>query len=577
MNRTLLWRDMRALSKELCETLSTDHGKQTASLSYCMGVVGTLNKKFDQPVAPISVHQGSTYPLTAFVLGGANAPEGALLLGTTKAKGFFKKKQSVYLTAKGALDQLMVVGCTGAGKTETLASLAANAASAKKGVFYMDGKGDNSLYAKTMAHLSQMGRVGDLRVINLMTGGREITDDKKISHTLDLFHGMDWQALSEWMQRVAPIARTPDDQKLAVQLFSELCPFVSRLLFQWSIHTGKRITPGMVRMALTHQGIRELVEVLNEEDRVAHKQLLKASQDPQGFECVALERLSEHLAPLSTSWAHVFDADRPEVGLADSFNEKHFVLVLAPAMEKSSLITQMVTTVINAALYHAINNLPFSGALDHLIILDEFNYTVNDQTLYALSRLRNRGCGLVWAAQNAPTQKQRLQWENDEHGAWYPPGVHIVMKQCSGHFEPDYYQAQATQHAAMANGAATLGNTDELREGEAIVYSGGEIHEVAMDYKNAKRMEKLFIPHANPLERMTLIPPGPMARPTRITSHRDRDKQAIVLFGRLSEFEENDLGRGYPPKLSWCQETLARMMGFAHWHEAQVRCAPEKE
>jgi hypothetical protein len=150
MTRTLLWRDMRALSKDLCETLNADHGKQDISLSYCLDVVGKLNQRFETPEErPIETSTGQ--PGDAFVIGTSSVPEGSILLGHTQPRGLLRKKQPIHLTPSGALEQTMMIGCTGSGKTETLSTLAINAAQAKKGVFYMDGKGDNSLYAKTMA------------------------------------------------------------------------------------------------------------------------------------------------------------------------------------------------------------------------------------------------------------------------------------------------------------------------------------------------------------------------------------------------------------------------------------------
>lgn len=194
----------------------------------------------------------------------------------------------------------------------------------------MDGKGDNSLYAKTMARMSSIRRVADLRVINLMTGGRDIDESKKISHSLDLFQGMDWKGLSEWMQQVGYRARNEDEQMVADEMLHELCPLVSRLVFYYAIHTHKRITPGLVCTGLTHVGIREMVNALNEEDKALHQKLLKATGDNFGLECTTLSLLGVYLAPLTTTWAHVFNSSTPEVGLIDSFNEGHFVFVRPP-------------------------------------------------------------------------------------------------------------------------------------------------------------------------------------------------------------------------------------------------------
>lgn len=117
MTRTLLWRDMRALSKDLCETLSADHGKQDISLSYCLDIVGKLNQRFETPTEPLVATARTT---DAFVIGTSGVPKGSVLLGHTQPRGLLRKKQPIYLTPSGALEQTMAIGCMGSGKTETL-------------------------------------------------------------------------------------------------------------------------------------------------------------------------------------------------------------------------------------------------------------------------------------------------------------------------------------------------------------------------------------------------------------------------------------------------------------------------
>lgn len=68
----------------------------------------------------------------------------------------------------------LIFGSTGSGKTETLVSLSYNALVQGSGFIYVDGKGDNSLYAKVFSMVRSMGREDDLLLINFMTGARDI-------------------------------------------------------------------------------------------------------------------------------------------------------------------------------------------------------------------------------------------------------------------------------------------------------------------------------------------------------------------------------------------------------------------
>ena len=83
----------------------------------------------------------------------------------------------------------LIFGSTGSGKTEALVSIAYNALVQASGFIYVDGKGDNSLFAKLFSMVRSMGREDDMLLINFMTGAKDIIgpQDKKISNTLNPF------------------------------------------------------------------------------------------------------------------------------------------------------------------------------------------------------------------------------------------------------------------------------------------------------------------------------------------------------------------------------------------------------
>lgn len=83
----------------------------------------------------------------------------------------------------------LIFGSTGSGKTECLVSLAFNALVQGSGFIYVDGKGDNSLYAKVFSMVRSMGREDDLLLINFMTGARDIIgpQEKRLSNTFNPF------------------------------------------------------------------------------------------------------------------------------------------------------------------------------------------------------------------------------------------------------------------------------------------------------------------------------------------------------------------------------------------------------
>ena len=84
---------------------------------------------------------------------------------------------------------VLIFGSTGSGKTEALASLSFNALVQGSGFLYVDGKGDNSLFAKVFSMCRSMGREDDLLLINFMTGARDVigAQEKRLSNTMNPF------------------------------------------------------------------------------------------------------------------------------------------------------------------------------------------------------------------------------------------------------------------------------------------------------------------------------------------------------------------------------------------------------
>ena len=100
-----------------------------------------------------------------------------------------QSKQELWFANDDMRTHALIFGSTGAGKTEALLSIAYNALVQASGFIYVDGKGDNSLFAKVFSMMKYMGREDDLLLINFMTGARDIigAQEKKQSNTMNPF------------------------------------------------------------------------------------------------------------------------------------------------------------------------------------------------------------------------------------------------------------------------------------------------------------------------------------------------------------------------------------------------------
>src|SRR3990167_6993804 len=121
-----------------------------------------------------------------------------LIPGTSKprmARGIYffgneiKTSEELWFGNEDMRTHVLIFGSTGSGKTEALVSIAYNALLQASGFIYVDGKGDNGLYAKVFSMVRSMGREDDLLLINFMTGARDVIGPQasRLSNTLNPF------------------------------------------------------------------------------------------------------------------------------------------------------------------------------------------------------------------------------------------------------------------------------------------------------------------------------------------------------------------------------------------------------
>jgi intracellular multiplication protein IcmO len=112
-----------------------------------------------------------------------------------KARGitFFGNQRSnndeLWFNNEDMRTHVLIFGSTGSGKTVALISLAFNALIQASGFLYVDGKGDNSLFASVFSMCRTMGREDDLLLLNFMTGARDVigAQERRLSNTMNPF------------------------------------------------------------------------------------------------------------------------------------------------------------------------------------------------------------------------------------------------------------------------------------------------------------------------------------------------------------------------------------------------------
>lgn len=112
-----------------------------------------------------------------------NKAQGAYLLGNT-----WGAMREVWAAYSDLLTHCLVIGGTGAGKSEQLLSMVYNGLSLGGGSVYVDPKGGSKLYGQHWTMLRLLGRDDDMRVLNLSLGTDELGKSPLIrSNTLQPF------------------------------------------------------------------------------------------------------------------------------------------------------------------------------------------------------------------------------------------------------------------------------------------------------------------------------------------------------------------------------------------------------
>lgn len=118
---------------------------------------------------------------------GSNKPkigEGIAFFGNDRVT-----REEMWFSNDDLRTHVLIFGSTGSGKTEALVSIAFNSLVYASGFIYIDGKGDNSLFAKVFSMVRGMGREDDMLLINFMTGARDVIGPQKtrLSNTMNPF------------------------------------------------------------------------------------------------------------------------------------------------------------------------------------------------------------------------------------------------------------------------------------------------------------------------------------------------------------------------------------------------------
>ncbi|MAH61226.1 MAG: phosphoesterase [Legionellales bacterium] len=366
---------------------------------------------------------------------------------------------------------VLIFGSTGSGKTELMLGLAYNALVQSSGFIYVDGKGDNSIYAKIFSMVRYMGREDDFLVINFMTGARDIIgpQEKRMSNTLNPFATGSSSMLSNLISGLMDSSSGSSDGDMwkgrAIAFIEALMKVLVAMRDSGHILLDantirnyfalERIEAMVVDKTFIRDGqyaismdfLPELVmQPLNNYlfTLPGYNKERKGKQVSQVFEQhgYITMQLTRQFSSLADTYGHILRTKLAEVDLKDVVLNRRIMTVLLPALEKSPdelanlgrIIISSLRVVMSSGLGDAvegtfdklITSKPTNSPSPYLCILDEYGYYAVKGFAVVPAQARSLGFSIVFGGQDLPAFQKASKEEAASIGA--NTNIKICMK-----------------------------------------------------------------------------------------------------------------------------------------------------
>ena len=366
---------------------------------------------------------------------------------------------------------VLIFGSTGSGKTEALVSLSFNALVQGSGFLYVDGKGDNSLFAKVFSMCRFMGREDDLLLINFMTGARDVVgaQERRLSNTMNPFCNGSSSMLSQLVVSLMDSGSQSSDGDMwkgraivFVEALMKVLVYMrdqGKLLLDANTIRNYFELPRLEAIAMDKMFIRdnqEPVSLADTPDLILEpitnyiinlpgydrgKKGKQGSQvlEQHGFITMQLTRV---FGSLADTYGHIIRTNLAEVDLKDVVLNRRVLVVLLPALEKSPDELSNLGKVIIASLKammaaglgesvegtykEVVSRKPTNAATPYMCILDEYGYYAVKGFAVVPAQARSLGFSVIFAGQDLPAFQKASKEEAASIGA--NTNIKICMK-----------------------------------------------------------------------------------------------------------------------------------------------------
>ena len=384
---------------------------------------------------------------------------GSTYLGIEYPEDKSQKPREVWNGSDVETQHYLVLGTTGAGKTEFLLGQVFNSLVQGSGCVYVDGKAETKLVGRIYALARRFGREDDVLVISYLTGNQDLRlrSTQQLTNTFNpLVYGSSsviaemlksmlastggsggdsWRNLAEQfldaLVRPLVFLRDVAEQPLTVgrirscldlhgvgALFREIAE-IRPLLESQGIKVPQTVTDGLAGYVRNLPGIKAEQADMIINQGIVHEKIPQTVMDQHGYRSMQLIPV---LSMLADEYGHIFEAPRSDVDMWDVLTNRRILVVLLPALEKSpssmanlgKIILAAIKSMLGMALGHLTDGdlwmqrkaAPLKSKTPFKIILDEVGYYFVEGIAVTAAQARSLGCSFIYGAQDLPALKK---------------------------------------------------------------------------------------------------------------------------------------------------------------------------
>lgn len=467
--------------------------------------------------------------------------EGIMYLGNVK-----DTKEEVWFTNSDARTHILYLGTTGSGKTEGLKSMVTNALTWASGFVYIDGKADTDLWSSLSSLVRRFGRDDDLLVLNYMTGNSDI---KSPSNTMNPFSSGSASYLTNMLVSLMPDAEGDNAmwKERAVALVASLMPAltwkrdnqdipmsVSTIRSFLNLNNVIKLSRDKALPPIISAGIKGYLDTLpgyidnafddeGKEKPPGPDQPQYDTTTPRQQHGYLSMQFTRSLQSLGDEYGYIFDTQAADVDMIDVVLNRRVLIVLIPALEKSSDETANLGKIVAATIKGmmgstlgstvegesatVIENKVTNSATPFMTVFDEVGYYTAQGMAVMAAQARSLGFCLIYSAQDLPALEKRVKEEARSitancnlkiFGKLEDPtqtkeffektvGSSMVMEASGFQLQGSrgtgsYYDNQGASLQIRAN--ASYDGLKGLKEGEAVLAFGEMVVDAQIFYSN---------------------------------------------------------------------------------------------